>query len=147
MKYRRALFIVIYAKTEQGVRYSILKRKLHWKGWEFPKGGRRFYETERMAIGREIKEETGLKILEIKKFNKQGKYEYDKKYSDKKGFVGQSYKLYAVEVKMSKIRLSKEEHSDYKWVSFSDALKKLKWSNQKMCLKIVNSWLTNNLKN
>ena len=38
-KYRKAVFIVTYLKTKKGIKYLILKRKLHWVGWEFPKGG------------------------------------------------------------------------------------------------------------
>ena len=37
--YRKSVFIVVYRKTEKGILYLILKRKLHWVGWEFPKGG------------------------------------------------------------------------------------------------------------
>jgi len=144
-KYRRGIFIVVYAIVKNKPQYLILKRKLHWKGWEFPKGGveyKKFYETLLMAMRREVKEETGLKILGIKKFDISGKYRYDKKYSDRKNFVGQTFeKLYAVEVEKSKVELDKKEHSDYKWVDFSDAVKKLKWKNQKDCLRIVDGWL------
>jgi len=39
--YRKAVFVVVYRETKTGKdrKYLILKRKLHWKGWEFPKGG------------------------------------------------------------------------------------------------------------
>ncbi len=143
-KYRRALFITVYSIVNKKPVYLILKRKLHWKGWEFPKGGKRFYETENMTVRREIKEETGLKILDIKKFEKKGKYKYDKEYPDRRGIAGQTYKLYAVKVEKRKVRLDKKEHSDYKWVNFSEAIKKLKWKNQKDCLRIVNAWLASN---
>ena len=39
MKYRNAIFIVVYAKQKDKIYYLILKRKLHWKGWEFQKEG------------------------------------------------------------------------------------------------------------
>jgi len=70
-KIRRAIFIVVYTQTKQGIKYLILKRKLHWKGWEFPKGGIKKYELRRFAIRRELKEETGLKPLKIKSFRKK----------------------------------------------------------------------------
>jgi len=147
MKYRKAVFVVTYSKTNKGIEYLILKRKLHWKGWEFPKGGLTNLKEkilEKSAVKREVIEETGLTPLKIKKFNVSGKYKYKKLLKDRPGITGQSYKLYSAEVKKKKITLSKNptpEHSNAKWVDFNTALKKLTWSNQKKCLKIVNSYL------
>lgn len=141
MKYRKAIFIVIYAREKNKIYYLILKRKLHWKGWEFPKGGVKFLETKRSAVKRELKEETGLDILKMRKFNISGKYKYNKIYRDRPGIIGQTFSLYAVEVKKRKIKLDKEEHSDYKWLEFEKAIKELKWPNQKKCLAIVHGWL------
>ncbi len=140
-KHRKAVFIVTYAKIKSQIYYLILKRKLHWKGWEFPKGGINKFETKKRAIKREIKEETGLKTLKTKKFNFSGKYKYDKIYASRKGFIGQNFSLYAVEVEKKKAKIDNHEHSDYKWVNFEEAIKKLHWPNQKKCLKIVNAWL------
>ena len=38
-KYRPGIFIVTYRKNKGVIEYIILKRKMHWSGWEFPKGG------------------------------------------------------------------------------------------------------------
>ncbi len=141
MKYRKAVFIVTYAKVKEKVYYLILKRKLHWTGWEFAKGGIDFFETKRRAIRREVKEETGLIPVKIKKFNISGIYKYDKKYPNRKGFIGQSFSLYSVEVKKGQVKIDGYEHSDYKWVNFKEAMKKLKWPNQRKSLKVVNNYL------
>lgn len=141
MRYRKAIFIVTYARTKKVIEYLILKRKLHWKGWEFPKGAIKFFETKRLAVGRELFEETGLTPLKIKKFNYSGTYDYNKIFPDRPRIKGQSFSLYAIETKKAEVRLGKLEHSDYKWVSFGKALKMLKFSNQKKSLKIVNEWL------
>ncbi|MEK6842287.1 MAG: NUDIX domain-containing protein, partial [Nanoarchaeota archaeon] len=93
------------------------------------------------AVKRETKEETGLIPLKIKKFNVHGKYKYRNKISDREGIIGQSYSLYAAEIKKEKIKFDGREHSDFKWVSYSEAMKMLKHSNQKTCLKKVNDWL------
>jgi 8-oxo-dGTP pyrophosphatase MutT (NUDIX family) len=140
-KFRKAVFIVTYSKVKNKIFYLILKRKLHWKGWEFPKGGINFLETKKQAVKREIKEETGLKILKIKKFDFNGKYNYNKKYFDRKDFSGQTFVLYSAKVKKEKVKLDKLEHSDYKWVDFNTAIKKLTWPNQRKSLKIINCWL------
>ncbi|MBU1129058.1 MAG: NUDIX domain-containing protein [Nanoarchaeota archaeon] len=145
MKYRQGVFFVVYFKKNEKIKYLILKRKLHWKGWEFPKGG--FEKGEKIldVVKRELKEETGLEALNIKKFNFSEKYKYDKKYADRKGLVGQTFEaLYAIDVKKAKVVLDKKEHSEFAWKKFNRAFKKLTWENQRKCLKIVDGWLKNN---
>jgi 8-oxo-dGTP pyrophosphatase MutT (NUDIX family) len=142
MKYRRAIFAVVYTRTSKGIEYLILKRKLHWKGWEFTKGGVKPFELKRIAARREVKEETGLKPLNVKKFNFSGKYLYNKKLPDRHGCIGQTFSLYAVEVKKGRVKLDRKEHSGYKWISFKQALRKLKWPNQKKSLRLVNRVMT-----
>ena len=62
-KYRKAVFAVTYYITPEGkIEYLILKRKKHWKGWEFPKGKIEKFETKKAAARREVNEETGLKV-------------------------------------------------------------------------------------
>ncbi len=140
-KYRKGIFAVIYSRSPKGIEYLLLKRKLHWRGWEFVKGKIERFETMKMAAKREAKEETGQKILKIKKFNVHGSYRYKKILKDRPGKIGQTYSLFAIEVKRGKIKLDSKEHKGYKWVSFKDAIKHLKWPNQKKCLKRVNDWL------
>ncbi|MGC9309606.1 MAG: NUDIX hydrolase, partial [Candidatus Nanoarchaeia archaeon] len=78
VRYRRAVFIVVYRKTLLGVRYLLLKRKLHWTGWEFPKGGLDKNEKYEKAVKREVKEETGKVPINVKKFKQEGRYAYPK---------------------------------------------------------------------
>ena len=144
-RYRKAVFIVTYSNIEDKIYYLILKRKLHWKGWEFPKGGMKFFETKKHAVKREIKEETGLKILKINKFNLKGKYRYNREFKDRPKIIGQNYTLFAVKTKKGKVKLDKLEHSGYKWMNFNEAMKKLTWKNQKKCLKVVNAYLLHDI--
>lgn len=139
--YRKAVFIVCYAKTKKGIEYLLLKRKLHWKGWEFPKGGIDGGEKSIKTAIRETREETGLKVVKIKRYNLKGKYLYPRLLSDRPNFRGQTYELFSAEVKQKsnqKISLDPKEHSTYIWLPFKQALKKLTWKNQKKCLRIVN---------
>jgi 8-oxo-dGTP pyrophosphatase MutT (NUDIX family) len=144
-KYRHAIFAVVYSIVNSKIEYAILKRKKHWVGWEFTKGKIERFETKRMAARREVKEETGLDILKMKRFHVDGEYLYKKILEDRPGIIGQTYHLFAVQVKKGKIKVDKKEHSFGKWMIFKEAMKKLKWANQKKCLKIVNNWLINEI--
>ena len=141
MKYRQGIFIVVYSRTKEGIKYLILERKLHWKGWEFPKGGLKKGEKISDALRRELKEETGRFALETKRFDESGKYEYERELKDRNGFIGQTYILYSAEIIPGNIKLDREEHSGYEWMNFEDAFKRLTWENQKKCLKIVKDFL------
>jgi len=141
--YRPAVFIVTYAREKDKTYYAILKRKKHWKGWECPKGGVEKGESLVEAVKREIKEETGLKIIKIKKWNIFAKYKYDKIYLDRSNYKGQTYTLFSAEVKKGKIKVDKREHYLGRWMNFRDAIKKLTWSDQKKCLRLVEKWVKN----
>ncbi len=140
-RYRKAIFVVTYKIENNKIKYLILKRKLHWTGWEFPKGGIELFELKRRVVRREIKEETGLRVKKIKKFNVHGKYPYPKELPDRKDIIGQTFSLYAAEVENDKIKIDGDEHSTYKWENYKEAVKKLTWKNQKECLKKVNEYL------
>ena len=65
--YRNAVFIVTYRREKSKIFYLLLKRKLHWEGWEFPKGAIEGKEPVFLTIKRELKEETGQEPAVIKK--------------------------------------------------------------------------------
>ena len=140
--YRRAVFVVIYKKQNNQIKYLILKRKLHWKGWEFTKGGVEKEETEMLTVMREVKEESGLTPVRIINHRKKGKYNY-KKSIPTRPYIGQSYSLYSAQVsnKNKKIKIDKHEHGMYMWADFQEAIKTLSWKDQKECLSIVNKFL------
>jgi len=141
-KYRKAVFIVTYLRTNKNkILYLLLKRKLHWIGWEFPKGGIKKKENLLSAVKRELKEETGQTALNIKNHHFSGKYKYPQVYPDRKGIIGQTYNLFSAELKNKKVILDKKEHTGYKWLSFDKAIKKLTYKNQKKCLKKVDKSL------
>ena len=142
-KYREALFIVTYRRAKnifgkEKIKYLVLRRHLHWVGWEFPKGGVEGNEIDLEVVGRELLEETGQSGFNIQKYRHSGRYKYKEKLEDRKEYVGQTYTLFSAEIKNHKIEIDKKEHSSYKWVSFKKAEKLLTWKNQKKGLEIVN---------
>lgn len=137
-KYRKGVFIVTYRKESDKIVYLLLKRKLHWKGWEFPKGGAEKKELLTKAARRELYEETGQHPIKIKSYPIHGKYKYSKVLPDRPGMIGQTYKLFSGEIKDKKIKFDKKEHSGYKWVSYKKAISLLTYNDKKRCLKIVN---------
>lgn len=143
-KYRKGVFVVVYAIKP--LKYLILHRIWHWQGWEFTKGGFLAREKAEHAVVREVKEETGLKVLKIIPFNVKGSFIYDKEAQKDRKAKGFIYKLFAAEVKKGKVKITKKEHNAYKWVNFEKALKMLKWPNQKRCLRMVNNYLIKNSK-
>jgi len=140
-KYRKGVFIVTYRKEKGKILYLLLKRKLHWKGWEFPKGGAENNESLKQTALREFEEETGQKTIHLKSYAVKGKYKYDKEYPDRKGFIGQTYQLFSAEIKNKPIKLDKKEHSGYKWLSFDKAFSILTFPDKKVCLNYVNKEL------
>lgn len=140
-KYRKAVFVVTYKKENEKIYYLLLNRKLHWKGWEFPKGGIDFLETKRQCVKRELKEETGLKIKKIKNFHFSGKYPYKEPIDGRKNIKGQTFSLFCAEVYPGQVKIDKNEHTNFEWLDYKQALNRLSWPNQKECLKIVDEFL------
>ena len=140
-KYRRAVFIVIYAREKNKIQYLILRRKHHWVGWEFSKGGINRFESKRCAARREAGEESGLKIRKVKRFDYKGKYKYPKEFPDRKGLIGQTFTLFAAEAKKERVKVDRKEHSGFRWMTYKQAVKNVKFPNQKKSLRIVDKWL------
>jgi hypothetical protein len=140
-KYQSSFFVVIYRKTKEGLRYLILKRKLDWKGWEFPKGLQNKDISIVKTIKQEIQKNTKQIPSYIKKYHESGKYEYNKIIQKASEFKGGKYNLYSAELKSNKIKLNNTKHSSYKWADYKQAIEYLSWENQRKCLRIVNDKL------
>lgn len=143
---RPAVFVVVYKMENGKPLYLLLKRKLHWKGWEFPKGKIEKGENKEKTARREAHEETGYKIFNVKRYKVSGSYRYKTILKDRPQYYGQTYTLFSGEANPGnkKPKLDPKEHNGFGWFEFKKAVKKLTWADQKKCLKIVNREITKN---
>ena len=133
LKIRRGIAALIFVKERGKKKYLLLKRKLYWAGWEWLKGGIKKNESELFCLEREIKEETGKKADEykIKVTNVIHKFIYQKPFvHDGILWDGAENRIFVVEFLNPNIKLDKDEHSGYKWVSKKDALKMITYPDQ-----------------
>ena len=127
---------IIFRRNRDMIEYLLLKRLPERNGfWQPVTGGMEEGETREEALCREVKEETGVKnIVAVI----EGLYYFE--FSDPN--LNQEY-VYGVEVSPSEeIVLDREEHSEYKWCSFQEALQLLYWKENKEALRKLNMTLT-----
>jgi 8-oxo-dGTP pyrophosphatase MutT (NUDIX family) len=133
-----------------GERFLLLHRSLHWRGWEYPKGGIEDKETPEQALGRELLEETSIKKFElISKIN-------DVKFFDKVRNVEGKMQNYLVRVSSnSVVKLNNDhvlddkkviEHDDFKWCFPEEAVKKLTHNDMKKTMREAIKFLGLSLK-
>lgn len=136
---------ILYKKEDNRILYGIFYRSSH-PMWQFISGGGEDDETPLETVIREVKEETSLDIEKgkikqldsnttIPVLNITGKYTWGTDV-----LVVPEYS-FAVEVQSCDIRLS-DEHKEYKWVCYDEALNKLKYDSNKTALWELNERLT-----
>jgi dATP pyrophosphohydrolase len=123
---------IIFRRNDSKIEYLLLKRVPERNGfWQPVTGGLEEGETQKEALCREIREETGIKNL-VRVI--EGLYYFE--FSDPN--LNQEY-VYGVEVSPTeKIVLDGEEHSEYRWCSFQGALQLLRWKENKAALRKLN---------
>ena len=137
-RYRKYIFAVVFLRRKNP-QFLILHRVKNWCGWELLKGGVKNNESEMSCLKREIKEETGTKKFEIRlKTRHFIKYKFPKGFvKDNHVFYGAKGYVFLVEVFSKKVKVDKNEHDRYLWVSKDEALEILTHKNHKNALKYV----------
>lgn len=123
----------IYRNTDAGPLYLMLKRSTgkHYEHlWQGVAGKIEKDETATQTVIRELEEETGKKPVKMFVADHIASF-----YDARKDRI-QMVPIFGIEVENSEVQLS-EEHSEYKWVSFEEALILLTWKGQKEGLRTV----------
>lgn len=130
---------IIFRKEKSKVLYLLLK--YGYGHWDYVKGviGDKIKgETVQDTVIREAKEESGIKDLKFKKGFKHS-IQYFFKKEGKTYF--KTVTFFLAETKTKKIKLS-FEHTEYKWLSYEEALEQLTFKNAKNALKKAHQFLT-----
>ena len=128
----------IYRNTDAGPIYLMLKRssgKFYEHLWQGVAGKIERGETATHTVIRELEEETGMKPKRMFAADHIASF-YDAK-NDRILMVP----IFGIEVENSEVTLS-EEHSEYIWTSFEEALTLLTWKGQKEGLRTVHDEIT-----
>ena len=126
--------------SSKDVRFLLLKRIPKKGGFWQPVTGRVHQDEVRIkAIKREIREETGIKVKEIKGIINTN---YSFQYRDNDGDKVREY-VYGVEIiPKQEITISKE-HTKFKWVTLREALKLLKYESNKKGFRVLFKMIKN----
>ncbi len=116
MKLRKAAGAFI--KTREG-KFIIIK-KIGRKSdfWDLPKGGIEKKETAEETVVREMKEELGIDVTDVKDIFQEYTYEMPEEYIDEIGFTHQNVKIFSAVFNGSEkdIKIDKNELSGFKIV-------------------------------
>ena len=135
MPVEKSVGAVIFRKEKGNIYYLVLHYEVGH--WDFVKGKIEDDEKMKQTIIREAEEETGINDLEfINGFEER--IEYFFKRNNKTIFKIVIFLL--AETKIEKVKLS-DEHIDFKWLNYEQALDQLTFDNAKTVLKKANDFL------
>ena len=125
-----------YIKEKDKYLYCIFKRD-SLKFWQGVSGGGQGNETPEETARRELKEETGI-IGDVERLDSVASIPSENigNYNWEGVYVVPEYS-FGVEVKNKSIKIS-EEHSEYKWLTFKEAVKSVKYDSNKTALWELN---------
>ncbi|HDH31463.1 MAG TPA: NUDIX domain-containing protein [Candidatus Wolfebacteria bacterium] len=131
--------IIIYRRTNEGIKFLLVYHGGEY--WNFPKGKIESEEKSWQTAVREIREEVGLKLKDLK-FKKNFKVHERFVFKRKGQEVFKIVIFYLAETRQSQIRLS-YEHNGYCWITYKEAMKILsKYKDSQKVLSQANDFLS-----
>ena len=143
MSVERSAGAIIFKKEDSKnlfllLHYPSVSHRATKEYWDLPKGHIEKWEKIEETVKREVKEETGLKDIEIfPGFKETIKYFFKWKNKNIMKFVT----FYLIETKTKEIKIS-GEHIGFKWLPYEEALEQLTFKNAKEILKKANNFLS-----
>lgn len=128
MKELQSAGIIIYRINNNSIEYLLLKYKTGH--WDFPKGKLELQESFEQAAHRELMEETGLTAELIPGFKESLAYYF----TDLDGLKAHKTVTYFVGKTTNTAVILSHEHTDYIWLIFEQAIRKLTFENAKKIL-------------
>ena len=131
----RSAGAIVFYENSDGRKYLLLR---HHKGhWDLPKGNIEKDEIPIETAKREVFEETGLQHLRFYEgFVKKIEYHYRRK----EGLVHKVVIYFLAESSTKNVRIS-DEHEDFAWFNFPNALKTATFKNTKNLLRAAERYL------
>lgn len=133
--YEHSCGAVVYRIINGQRRYLLIKNKRS-AHWGFPKGHIERGETAEDTAKREVLEETGIHIELLPDFVEESDYSIQ-------GKIEKSVSIFLAKTKDTQTIIQKEEIEDYIWLQYEDALKTLKFENDKTILEKAEQYLNN----
>jgi len=146
VSFEKSVGAVLFRRVNSKNKYLLL----HYKSghWDFPKGHQEKGENDEVTLRREVKEETGIQDIKINTgFNKKIGYFYVAKGKERKKRlkVQRGIKIkkqviyYLAETREKEVKIS-FEHVGFRWLDYSQALKKITFKNSKNVLILANNY-------
>ena len=112
MRTEKGVVIAAYKQNRRNPRYTVLKRKKNWEGWELPKGHLEDGDYEKTVL-QELEEEAGIEEDRVKAIEDMEKL-IEWSYKDDGEKVKREYKAFLVELdKDTYIDTSSNPHDEH----------------------------------
>ena len=130
MEHQYSAGIITYKTDNDHIEYLLL----HYGAghWDFPKGHIEVGETQQEAAHRELKEETGLTAQLDDNFLESFSYMF--RSGPHKELVQKTVYFFIGKANPGSVHLS-DEHTDYQWLEYKQAVEQLTYDNAKNLLK------------
>ncbi len=125
-RYERSCGAVVYRNINGQIRYLLIKNNRS-SNWGFPKGHMEEGETQEETAKREVLEETGINITIVPDFVSKSEYTIQNR-------ISKTVYVYVAGTEDTQTIIQKEEIDDYIWLTYENALKNLKFENDKKIL-------------
>ncbi len=133
MKHEKTCGGIVFLDQDCEIKFLLIKN-IDWGHWSFPKGRNEDKESEKETVKREILEEVGLKVKMIDGFREENTYNAEQGLTKTGVF-------FLCSAESSDVKPQEEELTQYLWLKFEDAMKKLTHDANKEILKKANEFI------